>query len=120
VLRGIAQASAFAEANPDAAVSEFLKLFGKPQGLTEEEARKRGAHIIASTSKLWKDYKDTSVKWGAIDDSHWKTIEDNLIEQKLLATRVPYASLYTAALIDRVNTLDVAAAVRLATEYKSK
>lgn len=120
VLRGIAQASAFAEANPDAAVSEFLKLFGKPQGLTEEEARKRGAHIIASTSQLWKDYKDASIKWGAMDDAQWKIIADNLIEQKLLATQVPYASLYTSALIDRVNAVDVSAAVRLATEYKAK
>lgn len=120
VLRGVAQATAFAEANPNAAVNEFLKLFGKPQGLSEEEARKRGAHIIASTSQLWKDYKDTTVKWGDINDRHWKIIEDNLTEQQLLTTKVPFPSLYSAALIERVNTVDISAAVRLASEYKAK
>jgi NitT/TauT family transport system substrate-binding protein len=114
VLRGIALGSAFAQANPEAAVREFWELYGMPQGLSEEEAMARSQHVLSGTAGLWKDYQDESVQWGAMDDSHWQTMQDFLIQQNLLEEPVPLDTLYTNELIDEVNEVDVSTAVELA------
>ncbi len=113
-LRGIAMASAFAQANPQATVREFWKLFGKPQGLSEEEAMKRSTHVLTSTAKLWKDYKDTSVKWGEMTAPQWEEMQKFLVSQKLLEKPVPVDKLFTTALIDEANAFDLGAVLKLA------
>ena len=62
MLRGIAKGSTFAEANPEATVRAFWAMFGKPQGLSEDEAMQRQKHVLSSSAKLWKDYRNTSVR----------------------------------------------------------
>ena len=114
VLRGIAMGSTFAEANPEEAVREFWKLYGMPQGLSEKEAMARSKHVLSATSKLWKDYKDGSVKWGKMDVSDWKTMQDFLVAQKLLSEPVPNDTLFTTDLIREVNEIDLKPAIKAA------
>jgi NitT/TauT family transport system substrate-binding protein len=114
VLRGIVQASAFAQANPEAAVREYWELFGKPRGKSDEEAMAGAKHVLSSTAKLWKDYRDDSVKWGAMDDSHWSKMQSALIDAKLLEEPVSLDALYTDELIEEANQADVQKALEMA------
>lgn len=114
VLRGIALGSTFAQANPEEAVREFWKLYGMPQGLTEEEAMARSTHVLTGTAQLWKDHRDDSVRWGEMDESHWRIMQDFLIEQRLLDEAVPMEGLFTTDLLDDVNEVDISPALELA------
>ena len=118
VLRGVAQASAFAQANPEAAVKEFWKIYGAPKGLTEKEAMDRSTHVLTATAKLWKDHKDTATKWGDMNDGIWNGMQTFLIQQQQLTAPVPVRELYTNVLIEPVNTVSIAPALDLAKSYK--
>lgn len=107
VLRGVVMGSTFAEANPEATVTEFWKLFGKPQGPSDDEAMKRSVHVLSSTAKVWKDYKDTSVKWGDMTTAQWDAMQQFLVTQKLQEKPIPSEGLFTTALIDKVNDVDL-------------
>jgi NitT/TauT family transport system substrate-binding protein len=118
VLRGVAMSSAFAQANPEATVKEFWKLFGKPQGLSDEDAMKRSMHVLSSTAKLWKDHKDTSVKWGDMTAAQWDAMQQFLVSQKLLEKPVATEALFTTSLIGKVNEIDLAPVLKLADSMK--
>lgn len=118
VLRGVAQSSTFAQRNPEASVREFWKLYGAPKGLEEKEAMSRSMHVLSSTAKLWKDNADTKVRWGAMDDAMWSKMQQFLIQQQQLQTLVPLTSIYTNALIDAVNTVNLEPAIDSARTYK--
>lgn len=118
VLRGVVLASTFAEANPEATVREFWKLFGKPQGLSDQEALSRSMHILKATSGLWKDYRDTGTRWGDMTAKQWEDMQKFLITQKLLTAAVPTDQLFTVELIDEVNKVDLAPALKAAEAAK--
>lgn len=118
VLRGIVMGSIFAEANPAATVREHWKLFGKPQGLSDDEAMTRSSHVLSRTSELWKDYKDTATKWGDMSAADWDAMQKFLVTQKLLEKASPSEGLFTTTLIDQVNQVDTAPVLRLAAERK--
>lgn len=117
-LRGIAKSSAFAQANPEATVREFWKLFGQPQGLSAEEALARQKHVLSSTAELWKDYRDTSVPWGSQTAEQWNDMQKFLVDQKLLDKPVPVESLFTDALTPEVNRFDLDPVLKLAASMK--
>jgi NitT/TauT family transport system substrate-binding protein len=118
MLRGIAKGSTFAEVNPEATVRAFWAMFGRPQGLSEDEAMQRQKHVLSSSAKLWKDYRNTSVKWGDMNADDWNKMQKFLVEQKLLQQTVPAESLFTADLIDDVSKFDVQAIVQKAEAAK--
>lgn len=117
-LRSVAKGSIFTEINPEATVRRHWALFGKPQGLSEDEAMKRAVYVVTASAKLWKDYRDPSLKWGAMTDKQWQDMQKFLIDQKVLDKPVPVASLYTADLIEAVNSFDENAVRELATSTK--
>ncbi|MEY2619443.1 MAG: hypothetical protein RL522_2445 [Pseudomonadota bacterium] len=118
VLRGVALNSTFAQRNPQAAVREYWKLYGAPKGVPEKEALDRAAHVLTSTAKLWKDSKDTATRWGDMDDATWNQMQQFLIQQQQLTTPLPVADLYTNALIEAVNAVNLAPAIDLANTAK--
>lgn len=118
VLRGVAMGSTFAEANPEATVKEFWKLFGKPQGLSDEEAMNRSKHVLSSTAKLWKDHKDPAVKWGDMNAAQWDAMQQFLVSQKLQEKPIPSETLFTTALIAKVDEVDLAPVLKLAETMK--
>jgi len=114
VLRGIVMASAFAQAAPEATVREFWKLHGRPQGLSEEEALRRSVHVLSSTARLWKDHRDASKRWGAMDTATWDRMQDFLLQQRQIPNKIDSNSLFTTALLDEVNKVDLAPVLALA------
>ncbi|TVR06576.1 MAG: ABC transporter substrate-binding protein [Salinarimonadaceae bacterium] len=107
VLRGVVKGSVFATLNPEQTVREHWGLYGRPQGLTEEEAMNRSKHILSRTVELWKEIDDDSVRWGEMSDAEWDTMQEFLISQNLLSQKVPSEGLFTAGLIDDVNAVDL-------------
>jgi NitT/TauT family transport system substrate-binding protein len=118
VLRGVVAASAFAQANPAATVREHWKLFGKPQGLSDDEAMRRSTHVLARSSELWKQVGDKTTKWGGMSAADWDAMQQFLVSQKLLERAVATDTLFTSALIDGVNTIDLDPVLRRAAEMK--
>jgi NitT/TauT family transport system substrate-binding protein len=113
-LRGVAKSSIFAQVNPGATVRQFWTLFGKPQGLSEEEALKRSEYILSSTAELWKDHRDKAVPWGDMNAAQWDDMQKFLIGQRLQERTVPTDSLFTNDLTADVNTFDQDAVVAMA------
>lgn len=118
VLRGIVAGSVFAQANPQATVREHWKLFTKPQGLSDEEALRRSSHVLSRTTELWKQIEDRDVPWGAMSAADWDRMQEFLVAQKLLDKPVASGTLFTSALIDQVNAIDLAPVLRLAAEKR--
>ncbi len=118
VLRGVVMASTFAQANPAATVKEFWKLYGKPQGLSDDEAMARSSHVLASTAKLWKDHKDASVRWGDMTAAQWDAMQAFLVAQKLQEKPIASDTLFTTSLIGPINQVDLAPALKLADQMK--
>lgn len=114
VLRGVAQSSAFAQANPEATVEEFWELFGRTQGVDEDQARQDAMHVLSSTAQLWKDHTDESVGWGTMDDAAWTGMQEALIAAKLMDELVDNSTLYTTVAIDDLNPVDLSRALELA------
>jgi NitT/TauT family transport system substrate-binding protein len=114
VLRGVAQSSAFAQANPEATVREFWNLFGRTQGVSEEDAMASAKHILSSTSKLWKDHTDDTVKWGDMTADHWNQMQDALVAAKLMKEPIDPNTLFTTDLIEEINKADIAKALKVA------
>lgn len=106
VLKGIAMGSTFAQANPSAAVREHWKMWGKPAGLSDQEAMARGSHVLVGAAKMWKDYRNPAVKWGDMNKAQWDAIQKFLIDQKMLEAAIPSETLFTNELIDKVNQVD--------------
>ncbi len=117
-LRSVAKASIFAQVNPEVTVREQWNLFGRPQGLSEDEALKRSVYVLTQSAKVWKDYRDTSVKWGVMADQQWAEMQKFLISQKILDKEVPLTQLYTNDLIDQINAFDTNAVIELSKAKK--
>ena len=117
-LRSVAKGSIFTEVNPEATVRKHWELYGKPQGLSEQEALKRAMHVVTASAKLWKDYRDPSLKWGEMSKAQWEGMQKFLIDQKVLDRPVPVETLFTSDLIDAVNNFDANAVVELAKTTK--
>ncbi len=117
-LRSVAKGSIFTEINPEATVRKHWELFGRPQGLTEEEALRRAVYVVTASAKLWKDYRDPSLKWGAMTKQQWQDMQKFLIDQKVLDRPVPVETLFTSDLIDALNDFDANAVIELAKSTK--
>ena len=93
-------------------------MFGKPQGLSEDEAMQRQKHVLSATAQLWKDFRDASAKWGDMTADHWDRMQKFLVEQKLLQQTVPSETLFTADLIADANRFDLQAVLKKAEAAK--
>jgi len=74
--------------------------------------------VVTASAKLWKDYRDPSLKWGEMSKAQWEGMQKFLIDQKVLDRPVPVETLFTSDLIDAVNDFDANAVVELAKTAK--
>ncbi len=113
-LRGVIAGSVFCQVAPQAAVREHWKMFGRPTGLTEEEAMNRAAYVVQRAAELWKRWDDPSVKWGDMTRAQWDSMQRFMVEQKLMEQAIDSAGLFTTELIEPINRLDIAPIVQRA------
>ena len=119
--RGVAKATVFALANPEAAIRIHWKMYRqtRPQAsVAEARAMQEAIRIFNSRFELQRvDIRDDK-RFGFASPAQWERLQTILKEQKIVSGTVPVAELYTGALIDEINRFDQAAIVKMAKDYK--
>jgi len=118
--RGIAKATVFGLANPEAAVRIHWKMYPqtKPQTGDEAQALKDALNVFNSRFMLQRVDNRPDPRFGIGTPAQWEKLQSIFKEQKFIEGTVPAADLYTAALIDQINKFDRAAIVAQAKAYK--
>jgi len=118
--RGIAKATVFGLANPEAAVRIHWKMYPetKPQTGDEAKALKDALNVFNSRFVLQRVDNRPDPRFGIGTLAQWTKLQDIFKEQKLVEGAVPPADLYSAVLVDQINKFDRAAIVAQAKAYK--
>ncbi len=118
--RGVAKATVFALANPEAAVRLHWKAYPqtRPQGVDEAKAVAEAIHVFNARFALQRVDNRADTRFGFATPAQWEKLRSIFKEQKLIEGSTPAADLYTAALVDAINTFDQAVIVRQARDYK--
>ena len=118
--RGVAKATVFGLANPEAAIRIHWKMYPqtKPQTGDDAKALKDALNIFNARFSLQRVDNRTDPRFGIGTLAQWEKLESIFKQYKFVEGTVPAADLYTAALIDQINTFDRAAIVAQAKAYK--
>ncbi len=118
--RGIAKATVFGLANPEAAVRIHWKMYPetKPQTGDEAKALKDALNVFNARFALQRVDNRSDPRFGVGSPAQWEKLKSIFKEYKFIEGTVPAADLYTAALIDQINKFDRAAIVAQAKAYK--
>lgn len=118
--RGIAKATTFGLANPEAAVRIHWKAYPQTRPTTGDEAKllKDAIHVFNSRFDLQRVDNRADKRFGFASAAQWQMLQKIYREQKIVQGTGPAADLYSDRLIDEINKFDSAAIVRQAKEYK--
>jgi len=118
--RGIAKATVFGLANPEAAVRIHWKMYPqtKPQAGDEAKALKDALNVFNARFMLQRVDNRPDPRFGIGTPVQWEKLQSIFKEQKFIEGTVPAADLYTSALIDQINKFDRAAIIAQAKAYK--
>lgn len=118
--RGVAKATVFALANPEAAVRIHWKMYPetKPQTGDEAKALKDALNVFNARFMLQRVDNRPDTRFGIGTLAQWEKLKSIFKDQKLIEGTVPAADLYSAALVDQINKFDRAAIVAQAKAYK--
>lgn len=118
VLRGIAKATQFGLANPEAAVRLHWKLYPqtKPQNADETAAMRESLGIFESRFKEL-ELSDTT-KYGENLPAQWTRVTKIAEEEKIVPPDFDPSGLWTNQFVDAVNAFDRAAVIAQAKAWK--
>lgn len=118
--RGVAKATVFGLANPEAAVRIHWKMYPetKPQSGDEVKALKDALNVFSSRFTLQRVDNRPDPRFGIGTLTQWERLRNIFKEQKIIEGTVPAADFYTSALVDQINKFDRAAVVAQAKAYK--
>jgi NitT/TauT family transport system substrate-binding protein len=118
--RGVAKATVFGLANPEAAVRIHWKMYPetKPQTGDEAKALKDALNVFNARFMLQRVDNQPDTRFGIGTLAQWEKLKSIFKDQKFIEGTVPAADLYSAALVDQINKFDRAAIVAQAKAYK--
>ena len=118
--RGVAKATVFGLANPEAAVRIHWKMYPetKPQTGDEAKALKDALNVFNARFMLQRVDNRPDTRFGIGTLAQWEKLKSIFKDQKLIEGTVPAVDLYSAALVDQINKFDRAAIVAQAKVYK--
>jgi len=118
--RGIAKATVFGLANPEAAVRIHWKMYPqtKPQTGDEAKALKDALNVFNARFMLQRVDNRPDTRFGIGTLAQWEKLKSIFKDQRFIEGTVPAADLYSAALVDQINKFDRAAIVAQAKAYK--
>ena len=118
--RGVAKATVFGLANPEAAVRIHWKMYPetKPQTGDEAKALKDALNVFNARFMLQRVDNRPDPRFGIGTLAQWEKLKSIFKDQKVIEGTVPAADLYSAALVDQINKFDRAAIVAQAKAYK--
>src|SRR5438876_775391 len=117
--RGVAKATVFGLANPEAAIRIHWKIYPetKPQTGDEAKALKDALNVFNAGFSLQRVDNRADPRFGIGTPAQWEKLKSIFKEYKFVEGTVPAADLYTPALIDQINKFDRAAIVAQAKAY---
>jgi NitT/TauT family transport system substrate-binding protein len=120
VARGIAKATLFGVANPEAAVRIHWKLYpaSKPQSGEDAKLLKDALHVFNARFDLQRVDKRADKRFGIASLAQWEKLQAIYKEQKLVQGSVAASELYTPQLVEPINKFDAAAITRQAKEHR--
>lgn len=106
VLRCVAKGTAMTLANPEGAVRTHWEVFPetKPSGVSEEDAFKRGLHILEVRSEFLE--KGDDEKWGEFQPQAVADLVDFMEETGEIEPGLDPSELYTNEFVDEINQFD--------------
>jgi NitT/TauT family transport system substrate-binding protein len=118
--RGVAKATVFGLANPEAAIRIHWKMYPetKPQTGDDAKALKDALNVFNARFSLQRVDNRADPRFGIGTPAQWEKLKGIFKEYKFVEGTVPAADLYTPALIDQINKFDRAAVVVQAKAYK--
>jgi NitT/TauT family transport system substrate-binding protein len=118
--RGVAKATVFGLANPEAAVRVHWKLYPqtRPQTGDDAKALKDAMNVFNARFALQRVDHRPDPRFGIGSLAQWEKLRSIFKDQKIIEGTVPAADFYTSALVDQINQFDRAAVVRQAKEYR--
>jgi len=118
--RGVAKATTFGLANPEAAVRIHWKMYPetKPQTGDEAKALKDAMNVFNARFTLQRVDNRPDPRFGIGTLAQWDKLKSIFKDQKIIEGSVPAADFYTSALLEQINRFDRAAIVKQAREYK--
>jgi len=118
--RGVAKATVFGLANPEAAIRIHWNMYPqtKPQTGDEAKALKDALNVFNARFMLQRVDNRPDPRFGIGTLAQWEKLKSIFKDQKLIEGAVPAADLYSAALIDQINKFDRAAIVAQAKAFK--
>jgi NitT/TauT family transport system substrate-binding protein len=120
--RGVAKATVFGLANPEAAVRIHWKMYPetKPQTGDEAKALKDAIHVFESRFMLQRVDNRPDPRFGIGTLAQWDKLKSILKNEKIVEGTVPAADFYSSALVDQINKFDRAAIAAQAKEWKAR
>ena len=118
--RGVAKATVFGLANPEAAIRIHWKIYPetKPQTGDEAKALKDALNVFNARFSLQRVDNRADPRFGIGTLAQWDKLKSIFKDQKIIEGSVPAADFYTSALLEQINRFDRAAIVKQAKEYK--
>jgi NitT/TauT family transport system substrate-binding protein len=118
--RGVAKATVFGLANPEAAVRIHWKMYPetKPQSGDEAKALRDALNVFNSRFMLQRVDNRPDPRFGIATPAQWEKLRSIFKDQKIIEGAVPAADFYTSVLVDQINKFDRAAIVAQAKAYK--
>lgn len=118
LARGIAKATVFARANPEAAVRMHWKMFPltKPATLSDDEAMSGALKELKQQLANMAEPDDRN--FGAVSEQAINAVTDLMLQNGVIQKRFPVSDYYTDALIKEINNFDVAAVKEQAKNWK--
>jgi len=118
--RGVAKATTFGLANPEAAVRIHWKMYPetKPQTGDEAKALKDAMNVFNARFTLQRVDNRPDPRFGIGTLAQWDKLKSIFKDQKIIEGSVPAADFYTSALLEQINRFDRAAIVKQAKEYR--
>jgi NitT/TauT family transport system substrate-binding protein len=118
--RGVAKATVFGLANPEAAIRIHWKMYPetKPQTGDDAKALKDALNVFNARFSLQRVDNRADPRFGIGTPAQWEKLKSIFKEYKFVEGTVPAADLYTPVLIDQINKFDRAAVVAQAKAYK--
>lgn len=122
LAKGYAMGTAFAMANPEAAIRMLWEVFPQTRATGKDEATALRDDIatLNARAKSWAFEKVGAKRWGDNVTENYATYIDWLLKNGVIKQKIPVGDMVVNDLLDEINAFDTAAIIAEAKAYKAK
>jgi NitT/TauT family transport system substrate-binding protein len=122
LAKGYAMGTAFAMANPEAAIRILWDVYPQTRATGKDEATALRDDIatLNARAKSWAYEKVGAKRWGDNVTENYTSYIDWLLKNGVIKQKIPVGEMVVNDLLDEINAFDAAAIVAEAKAYKAK